>query len=94
MELKSCRVTVRDMEGVAHTVEVTEAVGFPHFSRAGAQTKTRALHNSESAATRKSSAHSFEECGTRKCKGLTRKGWPAAGQALAKLIALDETKLK
>ena len=23
MELKSCRVTVRDMEGVAHTVEVT-----------------------------------------------------------------------
>ena len=23
MEIKSCRVTVRDMEGVAHTVEVT-----------------------------------------------------------------------
>ena len=23
MEIKSCRVTVRDMDGVAHTVEVT-----------------------------------------------------------------------
>ena len=25
MEVKSCRVTIQDMEGVAHTVEVTAA---------------------------------------------------------------------
>ena len=39
MELKSCRVTVRDMDGVAHTVEVTastlyEAVAQALLSRA------------------------------------------------------------